>query len=245
MKKERIGVFGGTFNPVHIGHLKAAAAVQKRFSLDRILFIPSFIPPHKESAGIASPDERLRMVELAIRGRSTFIPSAIEIRAKGRSYSILTLNRIKRLYPRAWIFFILGVDAFLEIETWREWERVLRRCLFIVVTRPGYRLKEAEKVLGEACRNQIRSVSHFEKVRERWFPAHRIFLLPIEPNNISSTEIRRRIQAGRSIKGQVPAAVESYIQKHGLYQNPSARKMKSPGVSRERTSGEHGTRIRR
>jgi nicotinate-nucleotide adenylyltransferase len=229
MKRERIGILGGTFNPVHNGHLKAAAAVRKRFSLDRVLFIPSFIPPHKESAGIASPEERLRMVELAVRGRSAFIPSAVEIRAKRKSYSILTLDKIKKLYPRAWIFFILGVDAFLEIETWREWERLLTRCLFIVVTRPGYRLKEAEKVLGVAYRRRVRSVSRLEKVREQWFLGTRIFLLPIDAADISSTEIRRWIRKGRSITGLVPAAVEGYIHKHGLYQKSSPRKMRCLG----------------
>jgi nicotinate-nucleotide adenylyltransferase len=229
MKRERIGILGGTFNPVHNGHLKAAAVARKRFSLDRVLFIPSFIPPHKESADIASPEERLRMVELAIRGRSAFIPSAVEIRAKGKSYSILTLSRIKKLHPRAWTFFILGVDAFLEIETWREWERVLQRCLFIVVTRPGYRLREAEKVLDVAYRSQIRYVSRMEKVRKHWFLGSRIFLLPIDAPDISSTEIRRRIRDGRPITGLVPAAVEAFIHKHRLYQKSSPKKIRCLG----------------
>jgi nicotinate-nucleotide adenylyltransferase len=229
MKRERIGILGGTFNPVHNGHLKAAAAVRRRFSLDRVLFIPSFIPPHKKSVGIASPGERLRMVELAVRGRPAFIPSAVEIRAKGKSYSILTLKRIKKLFPRAWTFFILGVDAFLEIETWRQWERVLKRCLFIVVTRPGYRMREAKKVLGGSYRCQVRSVSRLEKVREQWFLASRIFLLPINAADISSTEIRRRVREGRSITGLVPAGVEAYIHKHGLYQKSSSGKIKCLG----------------
>jgi nicotinate-nucleotide adenylyltransferase len=229
MKRARIGILGGTFNPVHNGHLRAAAAVRKRFSLDRVLFIPSFIPPHKVSAGIASAQERLRMVELAVRGRSGFIPSAVEIRAKGKSYSILTLNRIKKLYPRAWTFFILGVDAFLEIETWRQWERVLKRCLFIVVTRPGYRLREAEKVLGVFYRSQVHSVSRLEKVREQWFLGSRIFLLPIDAVDISSSEIRSRVREGRSLTGLVPAAVEAYIHKHGLYRKSSSRKIKCLG----------------
>ena len=236
MRKERIGILGGTFNPVHYGHLKAAAAVRTRFSLDRVLFIPSFIPPHKESTGIASAEERLKMVELAVRGRSAFIPSAVEIRAEGKSYSILTLNKIKRLYPRAWIFFILGVDAFLEIETWRKWKRVLERCLFIVVTRPGYRLRDAEDVLGVAYRDQVRSVSRSEKAREHWFLRSRIFLAPIDAADISSTEIRRRIREGRSIKGMVPAAVEGYIHKRGLYKKSSPRTISGLGLPSDETA---------
>jgi len=236
MRKERIGILGGTFNPVHCGHLRAAAAVRTRFSLDRVLFIPSFIPPHKESAGIASAEERLKMVELAVRGKPAFIPSAVEIRAKGRSYSILTLNKIKSSYPRAWIFFILGVDAFLEIETWREWKRVLERCLFIVVTRPGYRLRDAEDVLGLAYRGQVRSVSRLENVPEQWFLRSRIFLVPIAAADISSTEIRRRIREDRSIKGLVPAAVEDYIHKHGLYQKSSPRIISGLGLPSTETA---------
>ena len=176
------------------------------------------------------------MVELAVRGKPAFIPSAVEIRAKGRSYSILTLNKIKSSYPRAWIFFILGVDAFLEIETWREWKRVLERCLFIVVTRPGYRLRDAEDVLGLAYRGQVRSVSRLEKVPEQWFLRSRIFLVPIAAADISSTEIRRRIREDRSIKGLVPAAVEDYIHKHGLYQKSSPRIISGLGLPSTETA---------
>jgi nicotinate-nucleotide adenylyltransferase len=230
MKKDRIGIFGGTFNPIHNGHLKAARLVQKKFSLDRILFIPSFIPPHKESGSIAPALDRLKMVELAVRGRSRFIASALEIQAKGKSYSILTLNRIKKLYPGAWAFFILGVDAFLEIETWREWKRVLDQCFFIVVTRPGYRLREVPKALAAAYRLRFRPVSRFEEIREQWFARPRIFLLPIDAADISSTEVRRRVREGRTLRGYVPAAVEAYVRKRGLYQGQSTRHTKLPWV---------------
>jgi nicotinate-nucleotide adenylyltransferase len=231
MKKDRIGIFGGTFNPIHNGHLRAARLVLKKFSLDRILFIPSFIPPHKESGDIAPALDRLKMVELAVRGRSRFVASGLEIQAKGKSYSILTLNRIKNLYPGAWVFFILGVDAFLEIETWREWQRVLDQCFFIVVTRPGYRLREVTKALGAAYRRRFRPVSRFEKIREQWFAQPRIFLLPIDAADISSTEVRRRVREGRSLRGCVPAAVEAYVRKRRLYQGQSARHIKIPWVS--------------
>ncbi len=240
MKKERIGILGGTFNPVHCGHLTVAAAVQRRFSLDRVLFIPSSIPPHKSSKGIASPDERLKMVELAVRGRSKFAPSDIEIKARGKSYSIQTLKKIKKIYPGAWLFFILGVDAFLEIETWREWERVLGECLLIVVTRPGYRLKEAEDVLGDDYCGRVCWVSNLDRIREELFLGHRIFILPIGALDISSTEIRERIGEGRSIRGFVPAAVEDYIEKHGLYRDPKPRKIKSPRFSRNDRLGKPG-----
>ena len=106
--KKRIGLFGGTFDPIHCGHIKAAESVQNIFSFDRILFIPSYIPPHKESADVASAEHRLKMVELALSSYDRFFPSSIEIDAKGTSYSIVTLNRIKEMFPHSEIFFFAG-----------------------------------------------------------------------------------------------------------------------------------------
>ncbi len=147
MKKKRVGLFGGTFNPVHLGHLRAAEIVQEKFSLDEVLFVPSYIPPHKDTSDVVSPSHRLKMVELTLRSYSHFVPSSIEIDAMGKSYSIITLNRIKKLYPEALIFFILGIDAFLEIDTWKDYEHVLKRCFFVVINRPGYDSYEAKKKL--------------------------------------------------------------------------------------------------
>lgn len=217
MRKERIGLLGGTFNPVHTGHLRAAAEVLKRFRLNRLLFIPSYVPPHKTNDDIASARDRMRMVELALRGRTNLVASAIEVRAGGTSYSILTLKKIKKLYPGAWIFFVLGVDAFLEIETWREWRRVLEQCLFIVMTRPGYRLSAAKAVLGTPFQDKILDVPPAAGIRESWFSAYRVFCVPIRALDISSTEIRRRIRRGEPLRGFVPPAVERYIKEHRLY----------------------------
>ena len=155
MKKERIGLLGGTFNPVHSGHLKAAEIVQKRILLDKILFIPSYLPPHKDTAEVASPSHRLKMVEIALRGFSQFIPNSVEIDAKEKSYSIITINRIKKLHPKSWIFFILGVDAFLEIDTWKDHERLLEQCFFVVISRPGYLLDKANKILGAPYKEKM------------------------------------------------------------------------------------------
>jgi len=218
MAKERIGLFGGTFNPVHLGHLRAAWIVQKRFSLNKVLFIPSHIPPHKESTEIASPSHRLKMVELAVCGHPQFIASPIEIEARGKSYSIVTLNKIKNVYPEAWIFFILGMDAFLEIDTWKDYERLLEQCLFIVIQRPGYHLNQAQEVLKGKYKGKIYTVSESERINEELFSLYKIFLLSIEALNISSTEIRRRIKEGKSIKALVTVAVEAYIKENKIYQ---------------------------
>ncbi len=213
-----MGLLGGTFNPVHEGHLRAAREVQQRFGLDRILFIPSYIPPHKRTADMASPQDRYAMVELAVLGNPRFLASPIEIEAKQKSYSVITLNKIKKAYPDAWVFFILGIDAFLEIETWKSYQEVLEQCHFIVTSRPGYLLAEAWNVLPETFAALIFEVGEPGSVREELFRRFRIFLLSIKALDVSSTEIRRRIRQGQSLKGFVPEAVEVYIKKEKLYQ---------------------------
>lgn len=219
-RPERIGVFGGTFDPVHNGHLKAAGDVGRRFGLDRILFVPSNIPPHK-AGGQAPARDRLAMLELALRGRPRFAASPLEIRAGGRSYSIRTLRRLRKIHPRARIFFIVGSDAFLEIRTWRQWRDVLDASQFIVMTRPGVSLARARRAPGPAFAGRIRAVRRSERVREDWSSAFGIFLLPIEALPISATEIRRRVREGVSIAGLVPPSVGRYIRDHRLYRKIS------------------------
>lgn len=217
--KVRIGTFGGTFNPVHWGHLKVAEVLQGKFLFEKVFFIPSYIPPHKESIEMASPFHRLKMVELALASSSRFIPSSIEIAAKGKSYSIITLKKIKELFPRAIIFFILGIDAFLEIDTWKEYERVLEQCFFVVISRPGYCLDDAKNVLKGKYQKWMVEISESGEVRDDIFLSFKIFLLPINSLDLSSTEIRERIRRGDSIKGMVPEPVESYIKQNNLYRD--------------------------
>lgn len=196
MEKKRIGLFGGTFNPIHCGHVKAAESVQNMFSFDRILFIPSYLPPHKESVDVASAAHRLKMVELALASFDRFFPSSLEIDARGTSYSILTLNKIKEMFPQTEAFFLLGIDAFLEIETWKDYEDVLEQCSFVVMSRPGFRLSEAKDILTEK---------------------YKIYLLSINTLDISSSEVRERIRKNQSIEGLVPENVENYIKERRLY----------------------------
>jgi nicotinate-nucleotide adenylyltransferase len=209
---------GGTFNPIHLGHVQAARIVKDRCRLDRVLFIPSFIPPHKEDRDVASAGRRFEMVERAIAEEPGFEASAIEIEALGTSYSILTLDRIKELYPDAEVFFILGIDAFLEIATWKEYEKVLDRCSFIVISRPGYDLSEARKVLSGRLEERIRDLRE-EQEPEAASPeaGPAILLLEIEALDIASSEIRRRLRNGASIAGMVADPVREYIKEHGLY----------------------------
>lgn len=218
MDRDKIGLFGGTFNPIHSGHIKAARRVQEKFRLNKLLFIPSYIPPHKKSGMVASSTHRYRMVEQAVSSFPRFIPSAIEIEAGGKSYSIETLKKIQKIYPESWIFFIMGADAFLEIETWKDYQKLLQQCNFIVITRPGYDLGEAKKVLGKEYIPAIYWLSPEEEFDESMLSSAHIFFLPIETPDVSSTDIRQRIKFGNSIKGMVPDSVEKYIKKNGLYQ---------------------------
>ena len=218
MAKERIGLLGGTFNPVHEGHIRSAEEIRRKFALNKILFIPSYIPPHKQTADIASPGDRFAMVEMAVQGHPHFMASALEIEAKERSYSIITLDKVKDIYKDAWVFFIVGIDAFLEIETWRSYQEVLEQCRFIVTSRPGYPLDRARKVLPKKYAEKMIDLAEPGTVGEELILKFRIFLVPIRALDISSTEIRRKIRQGRSVKGLVPEAVEVYIKRKKLYQ---------------------------
>lgn len=217
MKKERIGLFGGTFNPIHSGHLKAAVCVREKFDLKRVLFVPSFIPPHKTTSEIAAPEHRLNMVELALAFNPRFESSSIEIAGRGKSYSIHTLEKVKKLYPEARIFFILGIDAFLEIDTWKDYGELLEQCIFLVISRPGYRLQQAKNVLGGRYRERMFQVPDSMKVRERDLEIYKIFLLCVKTPDIASSDIRKKIMKGESLSGLLPESVENYIKENKLY----------------------------
>ena len=237
-RRERIGLLGGTFNPVHNGHVFAAEAVADRFGLDKVLLVPSYHPPHKETPDLAPAADRLRMIELACAGRPRLVPSDIEVKARGKSYSVVTLGRIRRLYPEAWIFFILGVDAFLEIETWKDYGKVLEQCLFIVMSRPGSDLGAAGSVLGGRLGAQTRLLGAGERPDEALFDADRVFLTPIDALDISSTDIRRRLRQGLPVTGLVPPAVAEYLERRHLYKETMAERKKTvtpTGASGKRT----------
>ena len=215
--KKKIGLFGGTFDPIHCGHVKAAESVQQIFAFDRILFIPSYIPPHKESVDVASAEHRLKMVELALSSFDRFSPSSIEIDARGTSYSIVTLNRIKEMFPQTDIYFLLGIDAFLEIETWKDYEDVLEQCSFIVMSRPGYCLDDAKRTLTEKYNQRMVEIKKTVRKTNEGLFSHKIYLCPIPTMDISSSEVRERVGKNQPIEGMVPKNVENYIKERGLY----------------------------
>jgi nicotinate-nucleotide adenylyltransferase len=218
MRKEKIGIFGGTFNPIHLGHMKAALEVQEKFSLDKILLIPSHIPPHKGASDIASPSHRLKMVELAVAVYPHIIPSSVEIEAKGKSYSIITLSKLKEQFPESSMFFILGIDAFLEIHTWRDYKKLLDQCHFIVISRPGYDLEEAKDVLGDRYRDRMLQDCDAMEQKIAEAQSRKIFLLSIPALDIASKDIRHKVKMGECIADLVAEPVREYIEQNNLYQ---------------------------
>ncbi|MBD3413256.1 MAG: nicotinate-nucleotide adenylyltransferase [Candidatus Aminicenantes bacterium] len=215
MHNKKIGLLGGTFNPVHYGHLKAAQQVIERFHLHKILFVPSYDPPHKTKKHIISPAHRYHMVKLAVSDYPSFEPSRIEIDAKEKSYSIVTLQKIKKSNPESRIFFILGVDAFLEIETWKDYKDLLESCSFIVISRPGYDLKDAKEIIGGKFQTKMLEVS--SDVGEQSLEQAEFFLLHMKSLDLASSDIRERSHKGKSIHGMVPKEVENYIKENRLY----------------------------
>lgn len=216
---QKIGILGGTFNPIHYGHLAAAEEVRDRLRLDRVLFIPSFQPPHKPEEDMPSAAQRQEMVRLAIAGNPSFAFSDVEIRRGGKSYTIETIEALRAVHRDAELYFITGLDSFLDIRLWKDWELLLTRCRFVVLSRPGYRFGDLAKIeflrdagaalaaldRGEELRRQVA-----KDARQVWFEA-------IPSYEISSTDIRARVREGRSIKYHLPESVEHYIIANKLY----------------------------
>ena len=187
----RIGILGGTFDPVHNGHIYLAKKVCQELKLSKIIFIPTYIPPHKKGIKVTQAGHRYNMLKLAISGNKKFKISDMEIKRKGRSYSVETLRRLRRRYgARAEFFFITGSDSLKELDRWKNLPEILRLSRFVVVQRPGFKAKN--------------------------HPGDFIYL-KINAKNISSTDIRNRIKAGKPLNCLAPGSVEAYINEYNLY----------------------------
>lgn len=212
----RVGVLGGTFDPIHWGHLRAAEVVREALALEEVLFVPAASPPHKSSSEVAAAEDRVHMVERAIGPEEGFLLSRIEIERKGPSYTIDTLRALGEERREARFFFIVGSDAFAEIRTWMRWRELLELYDFVVHERPGARLESVPEILPQELRSRLADLSDGAPP-----PAEggaRIFLIRGAMLDVSSTEIRELCFRGRSIRFLVPPTVEEYIQKHRLYQ---------------------------
>jgi nicotinate-nucleotide adenylyltransferase len=215
---QKIGILGGTFNPVHYGHLAAAEEVRDRLKLDRVLFIPAFLPPHKDE-DLPSAPQRLEMVRLAISTNPHFKASDIEIKRGGRSFTVDTIGELRQHYPGAELYFITGLDSFLEIRTWKDWERLLSLCTFVVLSREGYRFADIG-ALGflDAAVAGLTDLDAGRKEQVRITEGDRALVFERIPYyEISSTDIRERVRRGKSIKYCLPDPVEHYIIENKLY----------------------------
>lgn len=193
----KLGIMGGTFNPIHQGHLVAAEIIRDEFKLNEVLFVPSGKPPHKDNNEIASPRHRWMMTLLATATNDYFSTSSIEIERKGESYTYDTIVSLKKIYgEKTECYFITGADAIAQISTWHKVENLPSLAKFIAASRPGYKL-DMEKIEPS-----------FRKST---------YLIEIPALAISSTEIRKRVKEGKTIKYLVPEVVEKYIYKNNLY----------------------------
>lgn len=204
-KPKKIGIMGGTFNPVHHGHLVTAQEALDQFGLDEVIFIPTGDPPHKIEDLLAHAEDRYLMTVIATSSNSSFFVYRIEIDRKGKSYTIDTVKELRKLLGSdSELYFITGADAILEILTWKNTREIVTLAKFIAATRPGYDLSKIKELKT--------TLFNSEDEADR-----RIFIMEIPALAISSTDIRQRIKIGRPVNYLVPEGVNNYILKHGLY----------------------------
>ena len=200
-EERRLGIMGGTFDPIHYGHLVAAEGARYSFDLAKVIFIPAGSPPHKPGHTISEPLVRYKMTCMAVASNPFFCASAMEVERPGPSYTIDTVRSVMRLYPGSEIYFITGADALLEISSWKNFDILLSICNFVAATRPGYRLLELKEKLDSLPAALKQNISYME----------------VPALAISSTDIRQRVREGRPIKYLLPESVEDYIIKNNLY----------------------------
>jgi nicotinate-nucleotide adenylyltransferase len=186
----KIGILGGTFNPIHYGHLILGEQVRGQLKLDKVIYVPVYMPPHKNAQGIIQAEHRLKMAALAVKKNKRFSVSNDEIRRRGTSYTIDTLREIKKRYPSAELFFICGSDLVNEIPTWKNVDEIFEMARFVLAKRPGF----GKRLTGK----------NFIKIN-------------VAQVDISSSLIRDLVRQGRSIRYLTPGTVVEYIEKHGLY----------------------------
>ncbi|NLY78029.1 MAG: nicotinate-nucleotide adenylyltransferase [Tissierellia bacterium] len=203
MSKNRIGIIGGTFDPIHNGHLLIAENSRKTFNLDKVIFMPAGIPPHKRDKDISSNLHRYNMTLLAINSNQYFLISDLELKKEGISFTIDTIKYLKSIYEDTDIYFILGSDSLFQIDKWKDYEELLTLCHFVVAKRPSYNNQELE--------NKV------DKLNSLYNSSIHIVEGPVL--EVSSSDIRERVRRGDSISYLVPRSVEEYIYKHGLYRD--------------------------
>lgn len=209
------GLFGGTFDPIHIGHLRCAEEIRQLIGLDRVIFIPASCPPHKTDVAVSDFRDRERMVRLAVADNPHFDCSDIEGQRAGKSYSVETVAYFQETFPQAEIYFIVGQDAFQAIQTWKEWGRLLGMCHFVVMTRPGWENKGLAHILPPERAGAF--VFDAEAHAFRGPTGCAIYFREVTLLDISSSGIRTQTARGASIRYLVPEAVKRYLEEKRLY----------------------------
>lgn len=210
----RLGILGGTFNPIHFGHLRAAEEARERGNLDKVIFMPSGNPPLK-NVDLIDASHRYAMARLATASNVNFVVSDLEIRQIEKSYTVNTIQRLCEIYPGDELFFILGIDAFLDIPNWWQPDVLIGIVDFMVVTRPGFDLMDVLK--SPYINNDKRPEVKGQGEEIRLLSGRKALVLQMTPIGISSTKIRRLLREGKSIKYLLPDKVEEYIYQHNLY----------------------------
>lgn len=200
MRGDRVGVFGGTFDPIHLGHLAAVQDAAWSLGLDRVLFVPNRQPPHKQGATVSSVDDRVAMVRLSVASNPRFEMSLLELEREGPSYTLDTLRELNRRMPDTSLYFLVGCDALPALHAWHEPDRLLAEFQVVVMDRPT----------GQTV-NWVQVEEHFPRIREQVQTVH------VAQLEISGEDIRARVRSGRPIRYQVVPEVEAYIEQRGLY----------------------------
>ena len=215
----RIGLIGGSFDPVHSGHLRAAEEVSEKLELDEVVFIPTLVSPHKSSETMASSSHRLNMLNISVKGNPRFRVSDMELRREPPSYTIDTLRSLKQSGPENGYYFIMGCELFMEIDTWKDFAKLFNYSSFVVFRRPGYDSSDSTSPIPLALENDFR-YSYSDRGMDVF--AHKssneLFFVDIAGIRVSSTEVRNLARHGSSLRYLVASEVEEYIAENGLYQ---------------------------
>jgi nicotinate-nucleotide adenylyltransferase len=222
LRGRRVGLFGGTFDPIHLGHLAVARAAQRRFHLDHVFFIPAGCPPHKTESDLSPFVHRFAMTTLACAGYPRFVPSLAEAGPDGQGrricYSVDTVRRFRKQFRGRGdhLYFLLGADSFLHFATWKNYEALLGLCDFVIASRPGFPSDALRRVIpahlfspqSKSTRRQSGAI----ELRQTT-----VYLLDTVASHVSATRVRERLDRGQSVRGLVPSSVEDYIIKQALY----------------------------
>ncbi len=220
---KRIGLFGGTFNPIHLGHVQVIREVKTGFGLDKIFIIPSALPPHKKPSGVVDAEDRLEMIRLAFSNDPNFVVSDVELKRSGPSYTVDTVRHFTFNAPENERFYlIVGLDAFLEVDTWKSYEDLFHLIPFIVMSRTitgknGTKL--GLKSLGNYINSRISKGYTFSPAQSSYIHEKKqpVFIFDVTSVDISSTIIRKHVKNGNSVKHLVPEIIDDYIKAKGLY----------------------------